>query len=433
LSTVTERSSAGAASPSPAPHRRARSLRAFGNSNYRLYFFGQGISQTGGWLQRVAQSWLVLQMTDSPVALGIVTAAQFLPIMFFSLFAGVLADRAPRRMLLYVVTIIETVQSFLLAYLTFSGRIELWHIYVLAAVLGAASAFEMPARQAFLSELVERDELQSAISLNSSMFNAARIIGPGIGGVIIAIWGVAVCFGLNAISFVAVLISLAMLDTRTMRALTRPPRGPMWRQLGDGLRYASRSPNLTFPLILLAVVGTFGYNFGVTLPLLATQALGLGAVGFGSLNTAMGVGSLIGALGVAARLEPTRRSLLISAGSFGVLLLIVSALPWYAVTLGALVVMGVFSVTYSAVTNTILQLNSEEVYRGRVLSIYTLLFAGSTPIGGAVTGFLADRLGIRDALAAEAVVCLLAVGAGVFWVTRPAARMRREPTEVTLS
>jgi MFS family permease len=265
------------------------------------------------------------------------------------------------------------------------------------------------------------------------MFNAARIIGPGIGGVIIAIWGVGVCFALNAVSFVAVLISLAMLNTHAMRALTRPPRGPLWRQLGDGLRYASRSPNLSFPLILLGVVGTFGYNFGVSLPLLATQALGLGAVGFGSLNTAMGVGSLIGALGVAARLEPSRRSLLFSGASFGVLLLVVSALPWYAVTLGALVVMGVFSVTYSAVTNTILQLNSDEIYRGRVLSLYTLLFAGSTPIGGAVTGFLAERLGIRDALAAEAIVCLLAVGAGFLWANRPAARVQPEPSEVTLS
>jgi MFS family permease len=397
---------------------RGGSWRALRNSNYRLYFFGQGVSQTGGWLQRVAQSWLVLQLTDSPTALGIVTAAQFLPIMVLSLFAGVIADRVPRRTALYVITTVETAQSLLLAILTFSGAIQLWQIYVLAAILGTATAFEMPIRQVFLSELVEREELQSAISMNSSMFNAARIIGPGVGGVIIAVWGVASCFGLNAISFVAVLISLGMLDTRTMRGVRRPPRGAVWRQLGNGLHYVWRTPSLAFPVLLLAVVGTFGYNFGVTLPLLATYALGLGAVGFGSLNTAMGLGSLIGALGLAARLEPTPRSLLLSSGVFGLLLLLVGLLPWYPLTLLALVAMGVFSVTYQAVTNTALQLNSDEEYRGRVLSLYTLLFAGTTPIGGALTGWLADAWGIRDALALEAGVSLLAVAAGLVWTSR---------------
>src|SRR5579859_485587 len=284
-----------------------RSLRAFRNSNYRLYFFGQLVSQTGSWLQRIAQSWLVLQLTDSPTALGIVTAAQFLPIMVLSLFAGVIADRLPRRQLLYAITIIETVQSVALAVLTATNTIQLWEVYVLAFVLGAASAFEMPTRQVYLNELVERDELQSAISLNSSVFNGARVVGPGIGGVIIAAWGVGWCFGLNAISFVAVLISLAMLNTSNMHGMQRPARKPLWAQLGDGLRYSARKPELAFPLLLLACIGTFGYNFGVVLPLLARFALNLGAVGFGSLNTAMGIGSLVGALGVAARLAPSRQ------------------------------------------------------------------------------------------------------------------------------
>jgi MFS family permease len=209
-----------------------------------------------------------------------------------------------------------------------------------------------------------------------------------------------------------------MLDASTMHGVRRPPRRPVWDQLGDGIRYAKRTPALAFTLVLLSVIGTFGYNFGVSLPLLATQALQLGAVGFGSLNTAMGVGSLFGALGLAARLDPTRRALLLSAASFSLVLLIVAFLPWYPMTLVALVVLGIFSVTYSAVTNTILQLNSDEEYRGRVLSLYTLLFAGSTPIGGAITGALADAMGIRDALVAEGAVCLLAVAAGVLWSTR---------------
>jgi MFS family permease len=420
---VATTSPAAAAQTPPAVPPPRRALRALGNSNYRLYFFGQIVSQTGGWLQRIAQAWLILDLTSSPAALGILTVAQFLPIMVLSLFAGVAADRLPKRPLLYAIGIISSLQSLVMTLLVLAGVIEPWHIYVLAFILGVVSAFEMPTRQAFLSELVSRDELQSAISLNSSVFNGARIIGPGIGGVIIAVWGVAWCFGLNAISFLASLISLYMLDTRTMRGAARPPRGAVWTQLVDGLRYAARNPMLSFPLVLLACIGTFGYNFGVTFPLLARYALGLDAVGFGSLNTAMGIGSLVGALGVAARLSPTRYALLVSGGAFSALLLLVAIIPWYVVTLVALCAMGVASVTYSAVTNTTLQLNSEEHYRGRVLSLYTLLFAGSTPIGGAVTGWLADRWGIRDALGLEALVCLLGVAAGLLWTLRRNRRL----------
>ncbi len=401
-----------AAAPPP-----RRTLRALANPNYRLYFFGQIVSQTGGWLQRIAQSWLVLDLTGSPAALGILTVAQFMPIMVLSLFAGVVADRLPKRQLLYAIGIISAVQSTVLTLLMLSGTIQLWEVYVLAFILGTVSAFEMPTRQAFLSELVARDELQSAISLNSSVFNGARIIGPGIGGVIIATWGLGWCFGLNAVSFLASLISLAMLNTGAMRGAIRPPRGALWTQLADGLRYAARTPALSFPLLLLAVIGTFGYNFGVVFPLLARYALDLDAIGFGSLNTAMGIGSLFGALGVAARLSPTRTALLISGGAFSVLLLSVAFIPWYVLSLVALAAMGVASVTYSAVTNTSLQLNSEEHYRGRVLSLYTLLFAGSTPIGGALTGWLADRWGIRDALGIEAGICVVAAAAGWAWTS----------------
>jgi MFS family permease len=406
-----------------------RALRALANANYRLYFFGQIVSQTGGWLQRIAQAWLVLDLTGSPAALGFLTAAQFLPIMVLSLFAGVVADRLPKRPLLYAIGAISSIQSVAMTVLVLSGLIEVWHVYVLAFVLGVVSAFEMPTRQAFLSELVSRDELQSAISLNSSVFNGARIIGPGIGGVIIAAWGVGWCFGLNAISFLASLISLAMLDMRQMRGTRRPLRGALWTQLADGLRYAAQTPALSFPLLLLAFIGTFGYNFGVVFPLLARYALDLDAVGFGSLNTAMGIGSLIGALAVAARLTPTRPALLISAGSFSVLLLAVAVIPWYAVSLIALALMGVASVTYSAVTNTTLQLNSEEHYRGRVLSLYTLLFAGSTPIGGALTGWLADSWGIRDALGIEAAICIVAALGGLAWtwLRKEDPDVRRDP------
>lgn len=407
-----------AAGPAARPSSLSgNAYRALGNPNYRIYFFGQLVSQTGGWLQRIAQSWLVLDLTGSPAALGVVTALQFLPIMILSLFAGVVADRFPKRRLLFVIQGVATAQAVVLAALTLTGAIQLWQVYVLALVLGVSTAFDMPTRQSFVSELVGRDQLQSAISLNSSVFNAARIVGPGVGGVIIAVWGVGWCFALNAVSFVAVLVSLAMLRPGSMAGLRRSPRAPLWTQLADGLKYALSRRELAFPLLLLAVVGTFGYNFGVVLPLLARYALDIGSVGFGSLNAAMGVGSLVGALSLAARVTPSQRGLLWASGSFALLLLAVAVAPWYLVELALLVAMGVASVTYSASTNTTLQLNSREEYRGRVLSLYTLLFAGSTPIGGALTGWMADQWGIRAALSIEAGVCLVAVAAGVAWLT----------------
>jgi MFS family permease len=393
-----------------------RAFRALRTPNYRIYFVGQLVSQVGGWLQRIAQAWLVLDLTGSPAALGIVTALQFLPIMLLSLVAGVVADRFPKRPLLFVVNTIATLQAAALAALTLSGHIQVWHVYVLAALLGVVTAFDMPTRQSFVSELVRRDDVQSAVSLNSSVFNTARILGPGIGGVIIAVWGVGWCFLINAVSFVAVLASLALMRPDRFFALARARRAPLWRQLGDGLRYAWTKPELVFPLLLLAVIGTFGYNFGVALPLLARYSLDVGSVGFGALNAAMGVGSLVGALGVAGRSQPLRRELLVAGGVFGLLLLAVALIPWYGVVLAVLVALGVASITYSASTNTMLQLHSDDEYRGRVLSLYTLLFAGSTPIGGAVTGWLADRWGVQLALATEAGLCLLVVAAGTLYL-----------------
>jgi MFS family permease len=223
---------------------------------------------------------------------------------------------------------------------------------------------------------------------------------------------------------VAVLISLMLLRSEQFFPLRRAPRAALWTQLADGLRYAASRYQLVFPLLLLAVVGTFGYNFGVTLPLLARYQLDVGSVGFGALNAAMGVGSVIGALSLAPRLTPSERVLLLAAGSFSVLLLLVAVVPWFVVALGVLVLLGFASIAYSACTNTTLQLNSKEEYRGRVLSLYTLLFAGTTPIGGAITGWLADRWGIDLALAAEAIVCLLAVGAGALWLWSEARSVR---------
>lgn len=429
--TVDQPAAGASDSPPPRPPADAgsdvsrllasRTFRALSNYNYRLFIAGQVVSQSGTWLQRTAQAWLVLELTGSPVALGLVTALQTLPATLLSLFAGVIADRLPKRPLLMAILVGEIGQAAVLAFLTLTGQIQLWQIYVLAVVLGVLNSLESPTRQALVSELVQPSQVQSAVTLNSSVFNAARIMGPGVGGVLIAAWGTGVCFALNAASFVATLAGLALMRPALLRPARRAARAAVWTQLADGLRYVARTPALTFPLVLLAFLGTFGYNFTVTLPLLARYTLDIGSIGFGTLNAAMGVGSLVGALGVAARVEPTRRNLLLAASGFSVLFALLAVSRWYGVTLGILVLLGAVSVQYSAMTNTTLQLQSREEYRGRVLSLYLLLLQGTSPLGGALTGVLANRWSISTALAVEAGVCLLAVSGGALWLRRQAA------------
>lgn len=380
-------------------------------------------------MQRVAMAWLVLDLTNSPFVLGVVTVLQFLPITIFSLVGGVVADRLPRREMIIAVTLVETLQAVALAILSLTNQINLWEIYVLALILGIATAFELPSRQAFVGEVVGREDLQSAVGLNSSVFNSARIIGPGLGGIIIAIWGVGWCFGLNAISYLAVLITLAMMRTDLMTiGVRRATRTALFGQILDGLQYSIRSPVRAFPIVLLAFVGLFGYNFSVTLPLLARYGLHLDSVGFGNLNAAMGLGAVIGALLVTGRITPTPRNVLLAGFGFSFLILPVAFVPWYGVALILLCALGILNVAYSASTNTILQLNSSDEYRGRVLSLYSLLFAGTTPFGGAISGWLAEVWDIQICLAVESVVCLLAVAGAAVYLYQGHRHMGQHPT-----
>jgi MFS family permease len=393
-----------------------RGWRALQYPNYRLYFFGQVVSQSGTWLQRIAQSWLVLDLADSPAALGVLTVFQFTPALLLSLPAGVVADRVGKQRLIMITSTLEALQALALAAITLSGRVQLWHVYVLAFLLGLFTTFETPARQAFVSDLVPREDIQSAVALNSSVFNAARIVGPGIGGIVLATWGAGWAFALNGVSYLAVLVALFMLDTSKLFVGRRAPRGALWAQVWDGLQHAIHSPRLAFPLALLAVIGLFGYNFGVVLALLARYTLDIGAVGFGALNAAMGVGSLFGALLITPHLPPGTRTVALAAAGFSLALLAVALVPWYYATLALLALLGLISVAYSTSTNTTLQLASGEAYRGRILSLYTLLFMGTTPIGGAITGLLADNLGVTTTLAIEASICLLATIVGMLYL-----------------
>jgi MFS family permease len=395
-----------------------RALSAFRNLNYRLFYFGQVVSQSGTWMQRVAQSWLVLQLTDSPFALGTVTALQFIPMLVLSLFGGVIADRFRKRNILVVTQGIMATQAVVIAVLTSTGQIQLWHIYALAGMLGLANAFDSPTRQALVVELVGPKDVANAVALNSSLVNTARIAGPAIGGTIVATAGVAVCFWLNAVSFLAVIGALLAMRPSQFFDVAISRRGALLSQIGEGLSYAIRTRDVCLAVLVLGVLGTFGYNFNVFIPLLARYALDIGAVGYGILFSCLGVGSVIAAFGLAGRREASERTLLAGGAAFTILLFLVALSPWFLATAGLLALLGAAGIVFSTTANTRMQLAAPAELRGRVMSIYTLLLAGTTPIGSFVVGTLSEPLGISRALAICAGLCALGMGAGLLYARR---------------
>ena len=409
-----------------------RTFRALRNRNYRLFYFGQTISLCGTWMQTIAQAWLVLQLTDSKVALGTVTMLQFLPITIFVLFAGVIADRVPKRNFILCTQALAMSQAVALTVLVVSGRIELWQVYVLALVLGLANAFEQPTRQAFVVEMVGREDLMNAVALNSGMFNAARLVGPAIGGFVIATVGVEGAFFLNAVSFVPVIIGLMMMRTSELHAVGRRT-GPVrpFGELKEGLSYAFHTPAVMLIVILVAVIGTFGYNFTVMLPLIDRYVLGLGAVGLGFMTAAVGLGALISALILARRAEASRTTLFVGGAAFAVLLGAVAASEWFPATLLFLFLLGLANTAFASTANTSLQLATPDHLRGRVMALYMLLFAGSTPIGGYLTGWMADRIGVQAAIGVEAAMCMVGVALGLLYYSMHRERIVNESVVVT--
>jgi MFS family permease len=405
-------------------------FRALRIRNYRLYWLGQLGSQTGTWMQTLAQAWLVLQLTDSPLALGAVTTVQFTPILLFSLFGGVLADRVPKLRLLLITQAVLLAQATALALLTWTGQIQLWQIYVLALVLGTANAIGNPTRQAFVRDLVGPDDLPNAVALNSAQFNLSRIVGPALAGLLITVVGVVGCFMLNALSFLGVIGALLRLRP-TQRETVAPARGTVLGQIGEGIRYALTTPDVALVVLLMAVIGTFGYNFNVVLPLIARYVLDATPLEFGALTTAMGVGSLLAALGLAYSGRATRRTLLFGAGGFSLLLALVALSHWWLLTIALLVALGFFSIVFTTTANTRLQLVAPAHLRGRILSIYMLLFAGTTPIGSLIIGTLAEHGGVPIAVLTAAVVCGLGVIAGLLYLRRHAARLLRDGPATT--
>jgi MFS family permease len=397
----------------PAPHS---TFRAFRNYNYRLYWSGQVVSVTGTWMQRIAQDWLVLRLTDSPLALGLISAVQFTPILLFSLFGGVFADRMPKVRLLTVTQSVMAVQSLVFAILVSTHLIELWQIFILTAVLGTASAMDVPTRQAFVMEMVGPDDVPNAVALNSIQFNVARILGPALGGFAISVFDVAGCLYINTVSFAFVIAALFLMRQREFYAVPARATGKVLQQLAGGIRYALTTRDIAVIVIVLGIVGAFGYNFTVMLPLVAKYSLGSGPGGFGLLTSAMGVGSVLSGLFI-ARAERPRISRLFIGGAGLTLLLFVlgfSTTWWLALPVAA--ALGVFSIVFQTTANTRLQLLAPPQMRGRIMSIYQLLFAGTTPIGGTFVGLLADRQGVGPAIVVAAALCVLGLGAGLAYL-----------------
>ena len=398
--------------------RFARTFRSLAIFNYRVYFMGQLVSISGTWMQTTAQGWLVLKITNSPAALGTVTLLQFLPVTLLTLFGGVLADRLPKRTVVICTQSVAAIQALVLGLLVVTNLVQLWEIYALALLLGTVNAFDNPTRQALVGELVGREYLQNAIALNSTLFNLARIIGPAIAGVVISLVGIGEAFLINAATFVPVLIGLGVMRVSEFHSLHRSPRGKVLRQVAEGVRYAVNTPDILFTLTVTAVVGTFGYNFSTVLPLLARYTLHAGALGLGILTSALGVGSFLAALVVASARQTSQRVLVIASLVFSVLLLLVGLSSWLPVTLGLLVILGAASIVFSSSANTRLQLTAPEELRGRVLSLYFLLFAGTTPIGGLLVGVLAERIGVQSTIVILGIICLVGVSGALLLRSR---------------
>lgn len=390
--------------------RLPRGLSAFGHRNYRLFFSGQLISVTGTWMQSLAQAWLVLSITESPLQFSLVNVCQFAPVLFLAVTAGVVADRFPKRRVLVSTQSIACVLAATLALLVATDSVRLWHVYALALGLGIVNAFDMPTRQAFVVDMVGRDDLMNAIALNSSLFNAARIVGPAIAGLILATSGPAWCFGLNAVSYLAVIGGLLMM--RLGPSVTAR-EGTGLQRMKEGLAYVRSTPPVRMPVTLIACIAIFGINFNVWIPLLAKRELNVGADGFGILMSALGIGSLAGALFLAfSKGGPRPRLILITAlvlGATEIVLALAASIPTHVLAAFVILpIMGFAMSTTNAMANTIVQTASPAHMRGRVMSVYMTFFAGTAPIGAFLAGLIADRSGTPASMAAGGAVTVVA-------------------------
>jgi MFS family permease len=393
-----------------------RTFSALSVPNFRRFFLGQSTSLVGTWMQTVAQSWLVYTLTHSATALGFVVALQTLPVLILGPYGGVIADRTDKRRLMILLQSLMGLQALVLGLLAVTHVVRFWEVCVLATVLGLNNTFENPARQSFVLEMVGAGELRNAVSLNSTMVNVARAVGPAIAGLLIASVGEGACFLINAVSFGAVVYSLSSMDKSALSPAEPTGRGK--GQLREGFRYVRKEPSLGVPLLMMAIVGMLAYEFQVTLPVVARQTFHGGSATYGFLTAAMGVGAVCGGLVTAARGRTGIRRFSLACAIFGVAIGMAALSPLLAVEFVALAAVGWTSVTFIATGNTTLQLHSEPTMRGRVMSLWAVAFQGTTPIGGPLIGWIVAMAGARVGLGVGAISCLTASGIGLVAMAR---------------
>lgn len=396
------------AGPPPGSGRvRLNPLQSLKVRNYRLYSFGQLVSLTGSWAQQIAQDWLVLQLTDSGTALGLVTALQFAPALLFSLYGGALADRGDKRRLMLATQTGMALTALTLGLLDITGVVRVWQVMLLAAVLGVITALDNPIRQSFVIEMVGPADLPNAVALNSTTFNLARIVGPAVAGVVISAYGTSWAFLGNAASSIAVLAGLGLM--RRAELFPAPPVDRAPGQYRAALRYVRRRSDLLLPMLLMFVLGTFGYNYQITIALIAKQVFHRGADTFGLLSASLAIGAVAGALTASLRRRrPTRLFLLVAAAGFSLTELLAGTMPSFGLTALALIPAGFAMITMAQAANATVQLGVEPSMRGRVMGLYVLCFMGGTPVGAPFVGWLAELFGPRWAMLGGALICLVA-------------------------
>jgi MFS family permease len=408
---------------------RSKAGRAFSHRNYRLFFAGQAVSLIGTWMQQVAQGWLVLTLTGDPFWLGAVATAQFLPVMVFGLFAGILADVLPKRQTLLAVQAAMMVLAIILTILTAAGIVEVWMIIVLAVLLGCANAVDMPVRQAFAIEMVGPRDVGNAVAINSAMFNGARVAGPALAGLTIGAFGMAPAFAINAASFLAVIVGLsAMRDEELHRPRLVPrPRSvrAVMDNLGEGLAFVRHTPIVLLAVTTVGLVATFGMNFQVVIPPLAQDVLASDAAGYGFLMTASGLGALAAAVALVVTGKPRPMRIALGAIVLGVASIALASSTWFPLSLLLMAPIGAGGIAMAATANATIQLAVPDGLRGRVMSVYTTVFSASMPIGGLLMGVIASSVGILEAIAIGGVLSLLTGIVALVWYRRIRERDRR--------
>ncbi|MEJ5912897.1 MFS transporter [Pseudokineococcus sp. 1T1Z-3] len=393
-------------------------FRSLAVPNYRVWFAGALVSNVGTWMQRVAQDWLVLQVltAGSGVAVGVTTGLQFLPMLLLGPYAGLVADRVDKRRLLMVTQGLSGLWGLVLGLLVVTDQAELWHVYALAALLGVTTAFDAPARQTFVAQLVPADHLPNAVGLNSASFNSARLVGPGLAGLLIAAFGTGPVFLINAASFAATVVALLLMRTGELLPMPAAKRGK--GQVREGVRYVRGRPDVVVILVVVGVIGMLGMNFQLTTALMATQTFGRGAAEFGVLGSIIAIGSLTGALLAARREQPRLRLVFGAAGAFGLAAVVAASMPTYTSFAVALVPVGLTALTMMTAANAYVQSTTDPAMRGRVMALYMMIFMGGTPVGAPLIGLVGDVLGPRWTIYIGGIAALLVAAGAVAWVAR---------------